>query len=296
MFSHLTLLNQHKRSHNTEDGHQTDSGAITVVTQQPGIIQAQNIISESGQNLGQIQIVATESLEPATQTIQHTNNEVTMIQTSTKDKNQKCISCNGPITGNIKRKGPKLIRCENCINGDNNVQSIRPTQIFVAPDGDIKFEIGEITQDQLGQNIIPITQVSSLPNNIQVQAAQPQKTPKKKSTQSTIVQPIAQATNVTTVIKCTKCNGTGVIVLNNANSTTTSTANSNTSTTGTIVSTSPGKTTQIVQLQTQPQIQQQTQQIQQIQIQHQPVQQQQQQQQTQQQTTTQASPMPPPQK
>lgn len=280
MFSHLTLLNQHKRSHNTEDS-QTDTSQAIVVTQQPGIIQ-QNIISESGQNLGQIQIVATESLEPATQTIQHTNNEITMVQTSAKDQKQKCISCNGPIVGNLKRKGPKLIRCENCINGDNNVQSIRPTQIFVAPDGDIKFEIGEITQDQLGQNIIPITQVS---NNIQ--AAQ-HKPPKKKNTQGTVAQPVAQAANVTTVIKCTKCNGTGVIVLNNANSATTSSANNSNSTSGTIVSTSPGKTTQIVQLQTQPQHQQQTQQVQQIQIQqsHQQVQQQ----------AQQSTQMPPPQK
>lgn len=37
----------------------------------------------------------------------------------TIDKNQKCITCGGPIIINPKRKGPKLIRCETCINNDN---------------------------------------------------------------------------------------------------------------------------------------------------------------------------------
>lgn len=125
MFSHLTLLNQHKRSHNSDEN-QADSAPSIVVTQQPNIIQAQNLISESGQNLGQIQIVATESLEPATtQTIQHTNNEITMVQAKSEHKS-KCISCGGFINSNLKRKGAKLIRCENCISHDpNNVQNIR---------------------------------------------------------------------------------------------------------------------------------------------------------------------------
>lgn len=35
------------------------------------------------------------------------------------DKVQKCITCGGPITSNPKRKGPKLIRCENCIAQDS---------------------------------------------------------------------------------------------------------------------------------------------------------------------------------
>lgn len=34
------------------------------------------------------------------------------------DKIQKCITCGGSITNNPKRKGPKLIRCENCIAQD----------------------------------------------------------------------------------------------------------------------------------------------------------------------------------
>lgn len=65
MFSHLTLLNHHKRIH-TQDGSDTNNEQITVVTQSQNIVQAQNIVNENGQSLGQIQIVATEALEPAT--------------------------------------------------------------------------------------------------------------------------------------------------------------------------------------------------------------------------------------
>lgn len=35
------------------------------------------------------------------------------------EKVQKCITCGGPIPNNPKRKGPKLIRCENCIAQDS---------------------------------------------------------------------------------------------------------------------------------------------------------------------------------
>lgn len=65
MFSHLTLLNHHKRIH-TQDGSDSNNEQITVVTQSQNIVQAQNIVNENGQSLGQIQIVATEALEPAT--------------------------------------------------------------------------------------------------------------------------------------------------------------------------------------------------------------------------------------
>lgn len=131
MFAHLTTLNQHKRSHSIEEN-QANSGQAIVITHQQPIIQTQNIISESGQNLGQIQIVATESLEPATtQTIQHTNNEITMVQAKAVDPKNKCISCGGVISSNLKRKGAKLIRCENCINQDNsNVQQNMRRKFF----------------------------------------------------------------------------------------------------------------------------------------------------------------------
>jgi KRAB domain-containing zinc finger protein len=153
------------------------------VTQQPNIIQAQNLITESGQNLG-IQIVAAESLEPAQ--LHHTINEQIGIvqqqsQHSNKNDKQKCISCGGHIQ-NAKRKGPKLIRCETCIQNDTNAQNVRPTQIFVSQDGDIKFEVNES------------------PNLIQIQNALPAKMTAKKK-------------NVTTVTKCTTCNGTGVVIV-----------------------------------------------------------------------------------
>lgn len=64
MFSHLTLLNHHKRIH-TQDGSDSNNEQITVVTQSQNIVQAQNIVNENGQSLGQIQIVATEALEPS---------------------------------------------------------------------------------------------------------------------------------------------------------------------------------------------------------------------------------------
>jgi formylmethanofuran dehydrogenase subunit E len=116
MFNHLTLLNHHKRTHNQEG--ESGNEAITVVTNPSQLVQAQNIISESGQNLGQIQIVATESLEPAQQIQHNQQSEVTITQAKNIDKSQKCITCGGPIVQNPKRKGPKLIRCETCISND----------------------------------------------------------------------------------------------------------------------------------------------------------------------------------
>jgi KRAB domain-containing zinc finger protein len=109
MFAHLTLLNQHKRTHNPDGDHHE---AITVVTQPQ--LQGQTIISENGQNLGQIQIVATEAIESGQ--IQQHSSEVLQPKTSNSDKNLKCITCNSAIISNPKRKGPKLIRCETCIN------------------------------------------------------------------------------------------------------------------------------------------------------------------------------------
>jgi len=200
MFAHLTLLNQHKRSHQEHDGtHDGTPTAITLVTGQPNIVQTQNLISETGQSLGQIQIVATETLEPAQ--LQHAEVTVAAQQTQTTqkvqvipaEKVQRCITCGGHIQTNPKRKGPKLIRCENCIANDAN--SSRPTQIFVAPDGDIKFEIGDINDNEPHQNV---QQVQS-----QQQKLPPGAHPVKKR-------------NTGTVTKCNKCNGSGVIYIGGA--------------------------------------------------------------------------------
>lgn len=185
IFPHLTLLNQHKRTHNQDDSSHSDT--VTVVTPGTGqIIQAQNLINESGQSLGQIQIVAADSLEPAQLHQLQGENFSVVQQTGQKatDKS-KCVSCGGHIAQNAKRKGPKLIRCENCIQNDSNAQNSRPTQIFVSPDGEVKFEV---TNEMNHNNIIQI-----------------HKQIKKKQ------QP------VTTVTKCTTCNGSGFMTVNTEN-------------------------------------------------------------------------------
>jgi KRAB domain-containing zinc finger protein len=212
----LTLLNAHKRTHNQDDSH---SDTVTVVTQNPGMIQAQNLISESGQNLGQIQIVAADSLEPA-QLHHSIGEQISMVQQQTHQKGDKhkCISCGGHIQQNAKRKGPKLIRCENCIQNDSNAQNARPTQIFVSPEGDIKFEVNEMNQGL-----------------IQIQGGNIQKVPAKKK-------------NVTTVTKCTTCNGTGVVLVTespSASSPVTSAQSTKITTARTITSASPQKIQQV---------------------------------------------------
>lgn len=155
------------------------------MTQNPGqLIQAQQLISESGQNLGQIQIVAADSLEPA-QLHHSINEQINMGQQVQKADKNKCITCGTHLAQNTKRKGPKLIRCETCIQNDANAQNSRPTQIFVSQDGEIKFEVNEMNQNQM----------------IQLQGSvQQHKIPAKKK-------------NVTTVTKCTTCNGTGVVIV-----------------------------------------------------------------------------------
>ncbi|XP_049278653.1 zinc finger protein 184 isoform X3 [Anopheles funestus] len=236
MFNHLTLLNHHKRTHN-QDG-ETTSDAITVVTQAQNLVQAQNLISETGQNLGQIQIVATEALDPAPQQqLQHAQDaqqqqaqaqaqvqaqqqaqqqqvqqqqqqqqaqqqQQVATHTTKADKSQKCISCNGPIHSNPKRKGPKLIRCETCINNDGAQPVARTTQIFVAPDGDIKFEIGEIP--------------NASNSNSSMDSLMPGQMNTIKAEHSLITQPNTHPVkkrNAATVTKCNKCNGSGVIIV-----------------------------------------------------------------------------------
>lgn len=241
IFTHLTLLNQHKRTHNQDNTDNSTEG-ITVVTQAQNLVQAQslvqaqNLVSETGQNLGQIQIVATEALDPTTsQEIQQAN-EVT-IQTSTKamhiDKTQKCITCGGPIVLNPKRKGPKLIRCDTCINNDNNkyVTSTRATQIFVAPDGDVKFEMGEIPNasnsessiDSLGNQNISISTINNNNQQIQIQQQQQQQQHQhqhQQQIQSPVVEikyqpghhPVKKR-NMAAVTKCQKCNGSGYVLI-----------------------------------------------------------------------------------
>lgn len=69
MFSHLTLLNHHKRIH-TQDGTDTPNDQqITVVTQQGGqnLVQGNNLVNENGQNLAHIQIVPSDQVSAVMQ-------------------------------------------------------------------------------------------------------------------------------------------------------------------------------------------------------------------------------------
>lgn len=268
MFAHLTLLNHHKRSHHQQDtdsqndqqqtGQQTGQQQITVVTQpqMQGLVQAQDL-------LGQIQIVATETLEPAQSQQIHQSNEIQIQthnpqsnqQTTTvhhtiqkQDKSQKCVSCGGHVAQTGKRKGPKLIRCENCIqNNETNNQQHRPTQIFVAPDGDIKFEIGEIQTDSSGMEtvttqVVTAAQAQQIQQQIQQQQQQQhqqsqmnnssqhqqqQQNQHQHQHQSTNTSPQklpagahpVKKRNTGTVTKCNKCNGSGVIFIGGAKKT-----------------------------------------------------------------------------
>lgn len=222
MFTHLTLLNHHKRIHNQGATDNSDQDqAITVVTQSQNIVQAQNLVSENGQTLGQIQIVATESLEPAHQ-LQQTN-EVTVSTTKTITLEKlKCMTCGNTLVANPKRKGgPKVLRCETCTNNDNMQASQRAgTQIFVAPDGDVKFEIGELptgngdpTIETLNtQNVIPLTQVSN--NNVQnVVKIQQNQQPANNTNNILPGHHPVKRRNLASVTKCQKCNGSGVIFI-----------------------------------------------------------------------------------
>ncbi|XP_061387908.1 zinc finger protein 271 [Musca vetustissima] len=187
MFSHLALLNHHKRSH-TQDGtdqqHQPQAETIQLVNAQ-GLVQTQNIITENGQ-MGQIQIVATEALEPATAVLQQQTTQLQQQQQqqqhqqhhqqqsqqqqnanevlnqnsggtkSLKLEQSKCTTCGNQILQPVKRKGPKITRCDNCIQNEQAqqqaaaaaaalaAQQVQPTQIFVAPDGEIKFGMNEL--------------------------------------------------------------------------------------------------------------------------------------------------------
>lgn len=253
MFSHLTLLNHHKRIH-TNDGTDSNNDQITVVTQGgQNLVQTGNIVNENGQSLAQIQIVATESLEPvqqhsdhpqqlpAHQQHQHNNqghhqqqlhvpqqahqsqqhqqsqpHPSQQVKPMSIDKTCKCMTCGGPISQN-KRKGPKLIRCETCINNDSaGMLGNRQTQIFVAPDGDVKFEMGDMRDvDQMemtAQNIVALAHSA-----VAAQSAKQAKTEQPSPSGSgnnpgTGYYPVKKR-NLSAVTKCHKCNGSGLIFI-----------------------------------------------------------------------------------
>lgn len=197
MFGHLTLLNAHKRIHAQD----TENNITVVAT---GVSTGNDVAMPP-----HIQILSTDPNEQQQHHVQIQDTKPVIIE-----KVQKCITCGGPISNNPKRKGPKLIRCENCIAQDSVDQrnsQLNATQIFVAPEDNVKFEVSTVqpSSDPLstGQQTNQQTQ----------QQPQPQQKPLPGH------HPVKRR-NLASVTKCQNCNGSGIIFvggnknkLNNAN-------------------------------------------------------------------------------
>lgn len=131
MFQHLALLNAHKRMHTegTDGQQQHNSQQSSDSLSVQGLVQAQNIITGNGQ-MGQIQIVASDSLEPVQQSVMQQQQQ----HQHDNSKSHKCITCGSAMMHHSKRKGPKQVRCESCMQAEQAAQQ----QIFVAPDGELQ--------------------------------------------------------------------------------------------------------------------------------------------------------------
>ncbi|XP_061714922.1 zinc finger protein ZFP2-like isoform X1 [Cydia pomonella] len=182
MFGHLTLLNAHKRIHA-----QDSEGNITVVA--TGVGGGNEVAMPP-----HIQILSSDTSEQQQHHVQLQDTKPILV-----DKVQKCITCGGPITSNPKRKGPKLIRCENCIAQDSVEQQrnnqMNATQIFVTSEDNVKFEVGGVSGVQ--------------PTSDPLATAQPQQ-------QSQQQKPLpghhpVKKRNLASVTKCQNCNGSGII-------------------------------------------------------------------------------------
>lgn len=131
------------------------------------------------------------------------------------DKTLKCITCGGPVQQNPKRKGPKLIRCESCISTDNaSIMPQRQTQIFVAPDGDVKFEMnaGDGMDIINAQNLGLGQPGSSQHQHVLKQPKLEQSGAAGATTTQSGYYPVKKR-NMAAVTKCHKCNGSGVIFI-----------------------------------------------------------------------------------
>jgi len=128
--SELELLRQElaelrqQQQHNTQ---QAGGDSIAVVSAQ-GLVQAQNIIG-NGQ-MGQIQIVSSDTLEPVQQSV--------MQQQQHESKANKCIICGNSVHQQPKRKVPKQVRCESCIQAEQAAH--QQQQLFVAQDGNCRVK------------------------------------------------------------------------------------------------------------------------------------------------------------
>ncbi|CAB3236961.1 unnamed protein product [Arctia plantaginis] len=182
MFGHLTLLNAHKRIHAQD----TDSNITVVAT---GVGTGNDVAMPP-----HIQILSSDHNEQQQHHVQIQDTKPVII-----DKIQKCITCGGPIANNPKRKGPKLIRCENCIAQDSVDQrnnQMNATHVFVASEDNLKFEVSEVRNVQPAADPLSTTQTNT--QNQQPQKPLPGHHPVKRR-------------NLASVTKCQNCNGSGII-------------------------------------------------------------------------------------
>ncbi|VVD03647.1 unnamed protein product [Leptidea sinapis] len=93
MFGHLALLNAHKRIHAQD----TENNITVVAT---GVSSANDV-----------------GMPPHIQILSSDPNEQQQLAVQVQDT---CITCGNDIPNNPKRKGPKLIRCEKCIEQVSN--------------------------------------------------------------------------------------------------------------------------------------------------------------------------------
>lgn len=216
MFPHLALLNAHKRMHTDgeqqqQQQHNAQAGgdSIAVVSAQ-GLVQAQNIIG-NGQ-MGQIQIVSSDTLEPVQQSV--------MQQQQHESKASKCINCGSSMLQQSKRKGPKQVRCESCMQAEQTAQ--QQQQLFVAQDGSCerlhsKWTITNFIASFAGQMAHPVQIISTTPQAQaqlqQIVAAQTGgTTPKREASSGSGHHPVKKR-NSQQMTKCQKCNGSGVVLV-----------------------------------------------------------------------------------
>ncbi|XP_026324022.1 zinc finger protein 184-like [Hyposmocoma kahamanoa] len=183
MFGHLSLLNAHKRIHAQD----TDSNITVVATG----VSASNEVAMPPH----IQILSADHSEQQQHHVQMQDTKPIII-----DKVQKCITCGGHIANNPKRKGPKLIRCENCIAQDSIDQQrntqLNATQIFVASEDNVKFEVGGVSGVQPASDPLASSQTNQQTQQKPLMGHHPVK---KRSLAS--------------VTKCQNCNGSGIIFI-----------------------------------------------------------------------------------
>lgn len=183
MFGHLTLLNAHKRIHAQD----TDNNITVVAT---GVSNGNDVSMPP-----HIQILSSDSTEQPQHHVQLQESKPVIIE-----KIQKCITCGGSITNNPKRKGPKLIRCENCIAQDSVDQQrnnqLNATHVFVSSEENLKFEVSEVRSGQPTTD--PLAAAPTNQQNQQQQKPLPGHHPVKRR-------------NLASVTKCQNCNGSGII-------------------------------------------------------------------------------------